>query len=137
MIKDLELADVKLVLLCHALELTLKGWLVLKENTPLHSKRESSGVRGLKGPGGFGHNLDELVKAVTPHYPKLQPWAARFRYLNESYWGNGARDYEFPEGNPGRHIISPLDDVAAFIRGCRDDLGVGIRDQNGGAMPHL
>lgn len=136
--KDLELPNAKLWLLCHALEVTLKGWLVLKENAPLRSERSGApGVRPLKGRDGYGHDLDALAAAVAAYYPAIQPWINGIRHLNQSYWGAGARDYEFPEGNRLRHHLSPLDGFADFIRACRNELGLAIQAQNGGRFPNL
>lgn len=121
--KDIQQPSVKLLLLGHALELVCKGWLVLKEDLPktvTKDQKVALQARGRPIPTtlrDYGHDLDRLAKAVVRYYPALQHWQdnGRIQRLNESYWGGGQRDYEYPEGNKWSRIPCPLDELAAFI----------------------
>jgi hypothetical protein len=127
--KDLLQPSVKLLILGHALELTLKGWLILYQGNPvsLTSKQRRALVQaGQPVPTtlkDYGHDLELLVPAAVKYYPRLQPYLDKtipmvdengapvldehgqqrmksiIEHLNSSYWAGGTRQYEYPEAS--------------------------------------
>ena len=127
--KDLMQASVKLLLLGHALELVMKGWLVLFEGNPV--SRTSKVRKNLEQAGhvvpmtlkDYGHDLEKLAADAVKYDPGLQPYMDKtmpvvdetgttvldemghqrmislIEHLNSSYWAGGARQYEYPEAN--------------------------------------
>lgn len=80
-VKDLQQASVKHLVVGHALELTLKGWLILHEGTPVKLTQDEE--EALKQAGqhipktlkdDYGHDLRKLGVAVVKYYPKLKPY---------------------------------------------------------------
>lgn len=114
-----EVVAPKLFLLCHALEVAMKGWLVLREGA---SKTDLARTRpSKKNPDVLGHNLEALARAAGKHYPVLLANRDTMHRLNASYWGDGTRDYEYPEGNRVLNHVSPSE-LARLVKACADDL---------------
>ena len=127
--KDLMQASVKQLILGHALELVMKGWLVLYEGNPvsLTSKERKKLVQaGQAVPTtlkDYGHDLEKLSGTAVKYDPGLQPYMDKtmpmvdetgapvldgkgqqrkkslIEHLNSSYWAGGARQYEYPEAS--------------------------------------
>lgn len=78
--KDVRDASVKLLLLGHALELVMKGWLVFYEGNLI--SRTKVERKALEQAGGsipktlkdYGHDLEKLATAAVQYYPGLQPY---------------------------------------------------------------
>ncbi len=107
---QLELASAKLFLLCHALEATMKGWLILREGISKEKLRKK-----------YGHDLAKLAFSAGQYYPALLQNAKHLDRLNDSYWGGGTRDYEYPEGNDQIEYVPP-NELVLLVRACVQDL---------------
>ena len=127
--KDLMQASVKQLILGHALELVMKGWLVLYEGTPIsltskqRQERVQAGQDALLTLKGYGHDLEKLATAAVKYDADIQQYMNKtipmidkagvpmlddqgrtrmksvIEHLNSSYWAGGARQYEYPESN--------------------------------------
>jgi hypothetical protein len=127
--KDLMQASVKQLILGHALELVMKGWLVLYEGSPVsltkkaRKKLEEDGYVVPMTLKDYGHDLEKLASAAVNYDPGLQPYMDKtipmvdetgmpvldgkghqrrislIEHLNSSYWAGGARQYEYPEAS--------------------------------------
>jgi hypothetical protein len=127
--KDLMQASVKQLILGHALELVMKGWLVLHGGSPVSltsKQRKQLELEGRVVPTtlkDYGHDLERLAAEVVKYDPDLQPYMDKtvpmvddagdpvldeqgfqrkkslIEHLNSSYWAGGARQYEYPEAN--------------------------------------
>lgn len=127
--KDLMQASVKQLILGHALELVMKGWLVLYEGNPVsltNKARKKLVQAGQAVPTtlkDYGHDLERLAAAAVKYDPGLQPYMDKtmpmvdetgapvldgkgqqrkkslIEHLNSSYWAGGARQYEYPEAS--------------------------------------
>src|SRR5260370_11760280 len=106
----LELTSAKLFLLCHALETAMKGWLILREGISQEKLRKK-----------YGHDLAKLAFSAGQHYPALLQNAKHLDRLNDSYWGGGTRDYEYPEGEDRIEYIPP-DELVLLVKPCLQDL---------------
>lgn len=127
--KDLMQASVKQLILGHALELVMKGWLVLHEGNPVSLTNQQR--KALAQPGqpvpmtlkDYGHDLEKLAAAAVKYDADIQPYMDKtipildeagvpvldeqghtrmksiIEYLNSSYWAGGARQYEYPESS--------------------------------------
>jgi hypothetical protein len=82
--KSFQLLNVKLQLLCQALELVLKGWLAL------------TGMRNMKKT--YGHNLETCLNAVISfhgsNFPQQNLSLVAIKHLNKTY---KIRAYIFPD----------------------------------------
>ncbi len=78
--KDLKQASVKQLILGHALELVMKGWLVLYEGSPVSltsKQRKQLELEGRVVPTtlkDYGHDLEKLAADVVKYDPDLQPY---------------------------------------------------------------
>lgn len=102
--------EVELYLVCHALELALKGWLILREPgaTPKKLKKQ------------YGHDLGRLAEAVVAHYQGIEPHLALIGQINQSYQ---FKDYEYPDiDDKGINVPMPLGPFAEVASDCRFDL---------------
>ena len=79
--KDLLQPTVKLLILGHALELIMKGWLVLYEGNPVSltgKQKRALAQTGQPAPKtliqDYGHDLEQLAADVVKYYPPLQPY---------------------------------------------------------------
>ncbi len=127
--KDLMQASAKLLILGHALELVMKGWLILHEGNPVSltkKQRHALEETGKDGPislKDYGHDLELLTAAAVKYDAGLQPYMDKtipildeagapvldeqgnnrmksiIEHLNSSYWAGGARQYEYPESS--------------------------------------
>lgn len=114
---ELELTSAKLFLLCHALETTMKGWLILREGISKEKLRKK-----------YSHDLAKLAFSAGQHYLVLVQNAKHLDRLNDSYWGGGTRDYEYPEGNDQIEFIAP-NELVLLVRACAQDLIQSIVQQ--------
>lgn len=111
---------VELFLVCHALELALKGWLLLRMPGMTVSKLKRQ----------YGHNLIKLANEVLPQYPNIQPHLSLIAAL--SRWGDidepfNHRDYGYPDvEDKGIPVPMPLDPFADFVAQCRFDLYLAL-----------
>lgn len=150
--KDMQLPSVKLLLLGHGFELVLKGWLVLLEDTPQSLSQEEKNALMAAGKDvpvtlkKYGHDLEKLGAAAVKYYPALQQPLENglIAHLNRSYYGDGNRDYEYPEiphkhENPNTPYFSsfftPLDTLAAMIKQTKQALHAAI-EADPWSMPH-
>ena len=129
MSKDLAQASVKLLILGHALELVMKGWLVLYEGNPVsltNRERKALTKAGQSVPvtlKDYGHDLEKLATDAVKYDSDLQSYMNKImpmvddagtpildghglqrkksliEHLNSSYWAAGARQYEYPEAS--------------------------------------
>jgi len=83
----------------------------------------------------YGHDLESLAAAVAPYYPPVKRLidGHDIANLNEHYWGGGNRDYEYPEGYDCVSVLTPLDELAGFIRSMHSALMDAITASGGGA----
>ena len=125
--KDLMQASAKLLILGHALELVMKGWLVLHEGNPVsltNQQRKALARPGQSAPmtlKDYGHALEKLAAAAVKYDVDIQPYVDKtipildevgtpildeqgrnrmksvIEHLNSSYWAGGARQYEYPK----------------------------------------
>jgi hypothetical protein len=118
---DFDLSDVKIYLLGQSLELTLKGWLVLREDTRLSELR---GVRTQRDGQvvGYGHNLSRLAAAVERHYPDITPWRPFIDHINDTYFDRKYQYWESDDALATRAGMSPLPDFADMIEECLNKL---------------
>jgi hypothetical protein len=115
----LDLAQVKLQVLGHALECSLKGWLVL------HQALTGKEIKKL------GHDLARLAKAAQPYYPPLAAQEEQIAHLTKGYWGGGDKDYQYPYSFNRPLKISqiayvPPDELAPVVEECNRALSTAI-----------
>lgn len=102
--------EVELYLVCHALELALKGWLILREPGATPKKLKTQ----------YGHDLGRLAEAVAAHYQGITPHLALIGQINQSYQ---FKDYEYPDiDDKGINVPMPLGPFAEVASDCRFDL---------------
>lgn len=97
-------------LLCHALELALKGWLMLEGDDPEMLRKR------------LGHDLGALLHRVIEVYGARafpEDHAELIGDLNRSYRG---KDYEYPARTDPLISISPLSVLAKFVNFCVEEL---------------
>jgi hypothetical protein len=109
--------EVELFLICHALELVLKGWLLLRVPGMTARKLASR---------DYWHNLVKLAKEVSPHYPDIEPYLALIGDLarrGETGEPFVHRKYGYPDiEDKGIPVPMPLEPFADFVTQCRFDL---------------
>ena len=116
-----DLGQVKLLVLGHAFECALKGWLILH--------RVASGQTIQK----HGHDLDWLAKAAQPYYPPLTAHEKQIAHLTKGYWGNGDRGYEYPYSFKDLRKSAlvpyvPPDELVPLVEECNRALSVAINE---------
>jgi hypothetical protein len=88
----------------------MKGWLILREGVSKERLRKK-----------YGHDLARPAFSAGQHYPAFLQNAKHLDRLNDSYWGEGARDYEYPEGNNQIEFIPP-NELVLLVRACVQNL---------------
>lgn len=130
--EDQGLLEPKLFLLCHALELSMKGWLVLREGLPVRPSPTAPKQIGKQAPTtvkGYGHRLANIARAAGEHHKLLLKHLDTIEHLTISFWGSssipGSRDYEYPEGNWAVSYYAPSK-LAALVKECNESLESAI-----------
>lgn len=115
----LDLALVKLQVLGHALECSLKGWLVL------HQAATEAEMMSR------GHDLAWLASQARQHYRPLAAQKKQIAHLTKGYWGGGDRDYQYPYSfkrptkSPQIAYVPP-DELAPVVEECNRALSMAI-----------
>ncbi len=129
------LTSPKLFNLCHALELAMKGWLILKEGMPesiASGQRRTLRQAGIDIPKtlkDYSHHLAHLAADAGQYYPPLLAQMQIWEHLTKSYWGDDSdaerrrtRDYEYPEGKKVVSYVAPSE-LALLVMDCTEALG--------------
>lgn len=124
--KDLQLASAKLTLVGRALELTLRGWLALREEGQAAVGPADAMDRA--DASADGRDLVALANAVVPLYPAL--WAylddGSIARLNASYLAESEADGALPDDLATMAALTPFDTFANVVGKLRHDLGVAL-----------
>jgi hypothetical protein len=121
---DSDFIGMKHYLLCHALELTLKGWLV---DTGNYNENMLMGRK-------LGHNLEALaieVELTYGQFPELNACTGFIQVLNADYKGKG---YEYPINN-GRFKGADYPTFAAVVANLSQALIRSIQSNKYPAIP--
>lgn len=103
-------SEVQLFLVCHALELALKGWILLREDNQTPEKLRHK----------YGHNLSMLARDAKQYYDPITVYLPLIEDLNVSY---KAKLYDYPDiKDNGVKVPVDLDSLATFASRCRFDL---------------
>jgi alkylated DNA repair dioxygenase AlkB len=118
-----ELAAVKLQVLGHALECSLKGWLIL------HQAASETDMKRR------GHDLAWLASQARPYYQPLAEDEPKKRivHLTKGYWSDGDRDYQYPVSfkHPAKApqvAYVPPNELAVFVEECNRALSMAIHN---------
>jgi hypothetical protein len=112
--------EVEMFLLYHALELALKGWLLLSVPgmTPKQLKKD------------YGHTLADLGAAVEPYYPTVRGYLPLMGELER--W-----KYAYPDlSDDGYTAPWKMEPFAEFVSNCRFDLFNALAEANTRAQSH-
>lgn len=101
-------------LLYHALELALKGWLLLSV----------TGMTPERLRGEYGHGLRQLGEAAEPHYPAVGEYLPLMSVLERL-------KYAYPDfSDEGVPVPSEMKQFAGFVSNCRSALFNALAEAN-------
>ncbi len=110
--------EVELFLICHALELALKGWLLFR----------APGMTVKKLQHVYSHDLFKLASDVAPYYPAIGPFLPLIQAIGYNAEVNEVfshRNYGYPDSeDKGIPVPMPLKPFAEFVVQCRFDLSM-------------
>ena len=117
---DFPTDEVEMFLLYHALELALKGWLLL--SVP--------GMTPERLRGEYSHSLRQLGEAVEPHYPAVGEYLPLLDELERL-------KYAYPDfSDKGFPVPWEMKRFAEFVSNCRWGLFNALGEANTRAQPH-